>query len=200
MVDDRRLRWEQRYRDGVTPWDTGITPPEVVAFWRGRRIPPGARAIDLGCGTGTNVAFLAGLGLDTIGIELSGTALMAAHQRKSRTSVAVAQRMAFAVADVAHPPLRHANATYILDIGCFHGVPPAERDAYVRGVDSNLATGGHYHLFGFDRVPELVKNNVERGFNPDEVVDRFGASFSVAKIIRAKPDRYPCRWYLLRKK
>ncbi len=40
------------YLRGHPPWDTGVTPPEVVELVEGRDRPPG-RAPDLGCGTGT---------------------------------------------------------------------------------------------------------------------------------------------------
>jgi len=38
------------YRDH--PWDTGISPPELMDF--NQTYPPG-RALELGCGTGINV-------------------------------------------------------------------------------------------------------------------------------------------------
>ena len=199
MMDGRRARWEARYQSGITPWDTGITPPEVVDFWSRQSPADGAWALDLGCGTGTNVAFLAEQGLNSVGVELAGAALVQARVRRMHADRVVASRMHFAAADVAHLPFAGMQACYALDVGCFHGVPPAERAAYVAGVDRNLAPGGYYHLFGFDRVPALVEQNPERGLEPDEVVERFGPRYRTLSIIQAKPDRYPCRWYLLQK-
>lgn len=195
----RRWRWEERYLSGVTPWDTGITPPEVVAFWESQAVAPGDRALDLGCGTGTNVAFLAGQGLESLGIELAGAALLQARTRCARLPASTAACMHFALADVTRLPVSGYNAAYVLDVGCFHGVPPSEREAYVAGVDQNLRVGGYYHLFAFDRVPDLVKQNPDRGMDEDEVRRRFGARYRVVEILRATPDRYPCRWYLLQK-
>jgi len=76
--DDQRRKWDQRYSSGSTPWDTGITPPEVVRFWREHSPPPRGLAVDIGCGPGTNVAYLAALGLRVIGVDVSGLALRTA--------------------------------------------------------------------------------------------------------------------------
>jgi SAM-dependent methyltransferase len=57
------MRWtipyEFLYRVGRTPWDTGVTPPEVVELVEGKTPLPPGRALDLGCGTGNEVAYLA---------------------------------------------------------------------------------------------------------------------------------------------
>jgi hypothetical protein len=49
------MRWTMPYgllyRRGLTPWDTGVTPPEVVELVEGKTAMPAGRALDLGCGT-----------------------------------------------------------------------------------------------------------------------------------------------------
>jgi hypothetical protein len=53
------MRWTMPYgflyRRGLTPWDTGVTPPEVVELVEGKTAMPAGRALDLGCGTGNEV-------------------------------------------------------------------------------------------------------------------------------------------------
>ena len=48
------------------PWDSGISPPELMEFIRSSQ--PG-RALDLGCGTGTNIITLAKNGWQVTGVE-----------------------------------------------------------------------------------------------------------------------------------
>ena len=56
-------RWRKLLRFNLIylrqpPWDTGVSPPEVIEVIEGGVITPG-RAIDLGFGTGTNAIYLA---------------------------------------------------------------------------------------------------------------------------------------------
>lgn len=197
--EQNRIRWEERYLSGPRPWDTGITPPEVVAFWKSSNRPRRGLAIDLGCGTGTNAAFLAGLGLDALGVDLSLNALLLAGRRRESLPPAQSQRLHFAQSDVTRLPFHHAQAVYILDVGCFHAVPAAARYDYAQGVVENLAPGGHFHLYAFDRLPEEADDPDARGLGENEVVELFTPHLSVVEILCARPDRRPCRWYLLRR-
>ena len=54
MTSDRRSK---RYDAQDVPWDAGITPPEIVRVVE--ELAAGS-ALDLGCGTGTTGAWLAG--------------------------------------------------------------------------------------------------------------------------------------------
>ena len=47
------------------PWDTGITPPELVSFIESS--PPG-KALDPGCGAGTNAIYMAQKGWEASGV------------------------------------------------------------------------------------------------------------------------------------
>lgn len=197
--DERRARWEERYRSGPRPWDTGITPPEVIGFWQKQPSRPTGLAVDIGCGTGTNAAYLAGLGLSAIGVDLSLTALLLAEQRRKTLAPIVQERLHFVQADVSQLPFKNTGAVYIMDVGCFHAIPAATRFDYANGIVDNLAPGGYFHLYAFDQLPEEVADPDARGLGETEVVDLFTPALSVVEIMRARPDRRPCRWYLLRK-
>ncbi len=203
---ENREHWETRYRSDHLPWDSGITPPEVEAFWQRQTPAPNGRALDLGCGTGTNVAYLARLGLQIVGFDLAGRALQIARQRMRSCPPTLKSRMMLAQASVAALPLHDFGASYILDIGCFHTLPVALRDGYVRGVVDNLAPGGYYHLYGFDADDgavgeEEISPAVGRasGIGEDEIIARYADRLYVVDIERATPNPRPCRWYLLRK-
>lgn len=87
--------WETRYaeRDGI--WSGRVNAVLASVIWG---LPVG-RALDLGCGEGGDVVWLAGQGWDVTGIDLSVSALV----RGSRAAVAagVEERTAFVAADLA---------------------------------------------------------------------------------------------------
>jgi SAM-dependent methyltransferase len=195
-----RKRWDARYREGVTPWDTQITPPEVVDFWQSTHLPRQGLALDLGCGPGTNVRYLASLGLTAIGIEIASSPLLTARKRFLQHAPELLQRAHFVCSDVCLLPFLQLNALYILDVGCFHSLPRAVRTYYVESVVANLAPGGYYHLYAFDADP----NDPEPASGPpglmlDEVKQRFTPDLLLVKETIARPDFRPCRWYLLQR-
>ena len=195
-----RINWELRYQSGNLPWDSGITPPEVQSFWQQERLSPTGRALDLGCGTATNVAYLARLGLHTVGVDLSGRALQMARHRMRHCPPDLKARMVLAQASAAALPLRDFGASYILDVGCFHTLPLPLRDGYVRGVVDNLAPGGYYHLYGFDWDDELAQTDGRAaGIREYEIIERYADDLQIVDIARAEANPRPCRWYLLRK-
>ncbi|MBF4616140.1 class I SAM-dependent methyltransferase [Curtobacterium sp. VKM Ac-1376] len=87
--------WEARYaeRDGI--WSGRVNAVLASVTWG---LPVG-RALDLGCGEGGDVVWLAEQGWDVTGIDLSVTAL----ERGSRAAVSagVEDRTAFVAADLA---------------------------------------------------------------------------------------------------
>jgi SAM-dependent methyltransferase len=199
----QRERFEQHYIDGNTPWDTRQTPPEVQRFWMSVKRPRSGVALDLGCGPGTNVTYLARLGMSAVGVDYVIQPLVAAQQRLAslaRHEPAVARRVRLVLGDVTGLPFSGLGATYVLDVGCLHGIPPAARSGYVASVLANLAPGGFYHLYAFDRVPELESDPERiRGMLPNEVERMFAPALQVVSIEQARPDRYPCKWYLLQR-
>jgi len=79
-------------------------------------------AVDLGCGLGTEIGYLAGRGWRGLGVDLSVAALAQARARHPGA--------AFACADVTSLPLPAGSADLLLDRGCFHYLAPDQRAGY----------------------------------------------------------------------
>ena len=202
---DLRTHWDDRYRSGQTPWDTGITPPEVQRFWEEQPKPAkGALAIDIGCGTGLNTMFLARQGLCAIGFDLSGQALQLARQRLSAGGNQAGLRMTggafFVQADVSKLPVGSLGAVYALDIGCLHSIPDERRPAYAAGVYRGLGTGSYFHLYVFDRNESDGPG--ARGMYEGEVAALFEGKLEIVREevgVSSNAGARPSRWFLLRK-
>ena len=142
----RRLSYRWMYRTGRTPWDTGITPPEVVELIEGPAALAPGRALDLGCGTGTNVAFVADHGWDVTGVDAEPIALDVAREK-----IAGLAGARVLLGDVTRLGSLRLDGPFdlVLDIGCFHSIPPSRRDAYASGVATLTPPGAVLFVFAF---------------------------------------------------
>lgn len=123
-------------------WDTGITPPEVMAFLKDHA--PG-RALDLGCGTGTNVITLAQHGWQVVGVDFVGVAIRQAKRKARHAGIKADLRKE----DVTRLKGISGKFDLILDIGCFHSLTPEARLTYTHNLTRLLAPGGAFLLYAF---------------------------------------------------
>ena len=145
MIHRLRFAWMYLRRP---PWDSGIAPPELREYIAAH--PPG-RAIDLGCGTGTNALALAQNGWRVTGVDFIPKAIRAAKRKLKQATL----EADLSVGDVTN--LRGITGPFdlALDIGCFHGVE--DRAAYLDELDRLLAPGGHWLMYGFFKpAPHLA--------------------------------------------
>jgi len=133
-------------------WDTGVSPPELMDFIASH--PPG-RGLDLGCGTGTNAITLAQHGWTMTGIDFVRKAIATARRKARQAGLAID----FRLGDVTKLDDLRAPFDLILDIGCYHSLLPAQRQAYGHNLSRLLRPGGIFLLYGFLKNPELPSAN-----------------------------------------
>jgi cyclopropane fatty-acyl-phospholipid synthase-like methyltransferase len=137
----RHLKYNLAYINHP-PWDTGISPPELLDFIRST--PPG-KALDLGCGSGTNALTLAKNGWHVTAVDFVAKAIRQARKKCRQEKC----RIRFEVGDVTQLHQITCKFDFILDIGCFHSLDQSHIEAYARNVDRLLAYNGSYLLYGF---------------------------------------------------
>jgi len=182
-----RSRWgfEWRYWRHETPWDTNITPPEVMEFIGEH--PPG-RALDLGCGTGTNAVTLARHGWEVTGVDFAPKAIRAAR-RKARTA---GVRIEFLVADVTDLGALSGPYDYALDIGCLLALKERDRLGYASGLARLVGPGGWYMLYAW--LPRQWRG-ASWGISPEEVDSLMGGHFSKSRQVMGEERGHPSAWY-----
>jgi len=124
------------------PWDTGVSPPELLAFIQSHK--PG-RAIDLGCGTGTNVITLARAGWKVTGVDFAPRAIKLARQKLKKAGV----QAELLVRDATRLDGIHGPFDLAFDLGCFHTIPQQGKTEYLKQLDRILAPGGFWLMYGF---------------------------------------------------
>lgn len=196
IVPASLLLWNVLYLLGKPPWDTGITPPELVEVVQGCQVPPG-RALDIGCGTGTNSVYLAQHGFHTTGIDVAWLAIWKAR-RKARRAGASVSFLTGSALDLGTPdgPAAAMPFDLVLDIGCFHSLATSRRQAYGAMLSRVLCVGGF--LLAYVWGPRELRDR-PAGIAPAEVQAILGDEFRAVWVREGKEHGSPSYWYLFRR-
>lgn len=148
---------------GSPRWDTGISPPELIAYLDQH---PAGRAIDLGCGTGTNLIAIASRGWDVTGIDISYLAVRQAKQKAKAAGVKV---------DVLRGEVSRLKGVrgpfdLALDIGCFHSLDKDKKKEYQDSIVRVVHPGGTYLLYSWLKTTEShipAEDEILKGLSPN---------------------------------
>jgi SAM-dependent methyltransferase len=184
------------YRLGFTPWDSGVPPPELKELIEGPQARAPAKALDLGCGTGTNAIYMTQHGWQVTAIDFVPKAIEAARQKAKAAKV----EPTLIVGDVTRLDEIKVGDGYSLffDLGCFHAIPQPRREAYVTGVSKRATPGADFLLWGFYKKPNAFTNAM---VTKEEMEQRFTKDWYVERVWGGEqPDRFPGRWYHLKRR
>ena len=164
------LAYRTLYSLGITPWDHQQVPAELME--QVAPLPRG-RALDVGCGTGTQSIYLAQQGFDVVGVDVVEKPIRSATRRAQEAGVGIRFIVADASADDASfgGPFR-----LVLDYGCLHSVPAKVRAGLARAYRRLTSSDGTLLLFAFGprRGPG------PQGASEDELLQRLGDDFDLA--------------------
>jgi 2-polyprenyl-3-methyl-5-hydroxy-6-metoxy-1,4-benzoquinol methylase len=179
-----RLRFEWRYWRGQTPWDTQITPPEVMEFIENK---PWGKALDLGCGTGTNAITLARHGWQVTGVDFAPKAIRQAR----RKAAAKGLKIEFHPADVTDLGMLTGPYDYVLDIGCLFGLKENDRIRYAGELARLLRPQGDYMLYAW--LPRPWKGGF-RGISTESVEALLHDAFLRTRFVIGEEKSFPSAW------
>lgn len=196
------FRYRALYRIGFTPWDQDHVAAELSALVEGPGALAAGRALDVGCGTGTQAVYLAERGWQVTGVDAVERALAQAQQRAETADVEV-RWVAGDVAQLASLDLE-GGFDFVHDRGCFHDLSPAAREGYVRGVSELAAPGATLLLLAFAHRQRGIG---PRGASEEEIRRRFASAWELLSVQSdSGPDppgpmrRVPRIWYRLRRR
>jgi SAM-dependent methyltransferase len=171
--------WEDWYarRDyREMPWYSPRPSPWLVRAVRRGHIARRSSVLDNGCGTGTNVLWLAQHGFRVSGVDVSPTAIRIAGERVRRAGVAADLR----VASADDLPFRSRSFDAALDTGLFHALPLRLRGRYAKEVARVVRPDGRFLLTW---IPREVRTSLGPPHRPSlaEVAAVFEPAFVFAQ-------------------
>lgn len=133
--------WDQLYVNGGLPWDTDKPDLHLSRVIEEYRIRPG-KALEIGCGTGTNSIWMAEHGFQVTGLDLSQTAIAKARSKAAAAGI----KCQFLVGDFLVDQVPGAPFKFAYDRGCLHALDgDEERSRFALRVRELLEPEGMWH-------------------------------------------------------
>ena len=143
----------------------------------------GRRALDFGCGTGRSTRFLAGLGFDTIGVDIAAEMVAQARLRDPKGDYRIV-----ASGDLSGLP--GESFDLVFSAFTFDNVPAAQKPGLFAGLGRLIAPRGR--LVNLVCTPEVYTNEWASFTTKDFPENRYARSGDVVKVITTDhPDHRP---------
>ncbi|MDP6453314.1 MAG: class I SAM-dependent methyltransferase [SAR202 cluster bacterium] len=160
MTTDQRDFWNEVWSESVD----AHPEPDQLLIEKTQNLKPG-KALDIGCGVGGNVVWLASQGWNATGIDFSDAAIK--HGRSLAAKMGVEAE--FLLADAANDKI---HGEYDLITMFYLHLPSDDRARMLAEASKSLAAGGTLLFVGHDEsgaTPESSEDRVARWTNPQEV-------------------------------
>jgi len=167
-------------------WDKGVPAPELIRYISG--VTPG-NSIDLGCGTGTNLLYLAEKGWTITGLDYAPLAIFKAKRKLKK------YQKKLLVADVTKLDAIDLPGPYDLglDMGCFHNLSGTGRERYVEGLEKWIRSNGVFMVYAFQ-----PSDSLDKGITKADMIAYFNTSFDLINYEQGQGR--PSAWYYFKKK
>ena len=168
-----RQQFEQMY-ESRPAWDTGRPQPAIVVLAESGRIR--GRVLDVGCGTGENVLYLAAKGYDTWGIDFVPSAIEQAKAKAAARKIDAH----FLLANALELAKLGQQFDTVIDCGLFHTFSDEERPAFVASLAHVLPSSGLLHILCFSN--EEPGEYGPRRISQDDLRGAFQGNWQVKNI------------------
>jgi cyclopropane fatty-acyl-phospholipid synthase-like methyltransferase len=178
-----KLFYQLGYKYFRMPWDIGPRK-ELAQLVESGHITP-CRAIDLGCGTGSNAIFLAQHGFDVTGIDYAASAIEKARLKADASKVNVE----FIIDDLTNLQKVKGPFDFLVDYGTLDDLSPQDRDLYISNILSLTHNSSQFLLWCFEWRHRWWEHIIIRllpfgalALEPGEADRRFSEYFKIERI------------------
>ena len=184
-----RFFFEFAYLFGFKPWDGGVSPPELIEVVEGPKALPAGRALDIGCGTGTNCKYFLDHGWDVIGVDYVPRAIRVAKRKAPGAQLVVGDVTKLDEMGI------HGPFDLMLDLGCFHSIPDDRRSTYAEQAARVARPGGMLLMFAFgEKGPVGAPIATEQ-----QIRGHFSKDFTMIEVRPGLPEMKQT-WYRMERK
>lgn len=203
---NQQIAWEREYKKPKLVTKDDKPQADTLRFFKFLKkerkfILKNKNILDLGCGTGRNSNYLAGLGNNVIGIEISKTALDLAKQRS--IVQALPGQVRYVLGDIGEKyDIEDNSIDLILDVTSSNSLNEKGREIYLKEMNRVLKNGGYIFVRalckdGDDNAKRLLKNNpgkeydtyiikemglTERVFSKEDIIKTYSKYFKILNL------------------
>lgn len=157
----------------AVPWEIGRPQPAIVSLANDQQIR--GTVLDVGCGTGENALYLAGLGFDVTGVDSSRAAIEAAREKARQRNA----RVNFRLVDALDLACLGTTFNTVIDSGLFHLFTDLERPRFVSSLAAVLRPGGNYFMLCFS---DQETGEGPRRISQAEILASFQQGWTISRI------------------
>lgn len=185
MIKAKAYDWMYRI---WAPWDSVGVRRGLRTLVESGAVHPGAypRTIDLGCGTGANVVYLAKQGFESHGVDFSEVAIAKARRRAEEAGV----EANLVVGDLTAPSIDGIEGPYdfLIDFGTLDDLRGEAREKMAATITRLSRPGSRYLEYCFygatEELPRFSFKGTSRFSHiaPGELDELFGGSWDIEKL------------------
>jgi ubiquinone/menaquinone biosynthesis C-methylase UbiE len=161
----QRKEWEKEYKESV--FVTLHNEPQkfflrFLKFLKKNKFDfKDKKVLDLGCGTGRNSNYLAELGADVSGIDISSSAIKIARERAEKKGF----KVEYIIGDIGSKyDFKDKSMDLVIDITASNSLSNEEREIYLKETERVLKSNGYFFVRalckdGDDNAKKLLKLN-----------------------------------------